>query len=198
MSPRTILTLCAAVFLLIQPSFSAAAEKKPPARAAAPAAPAPAAGTADKKPGVAAPANLGVIAQTANQGGVKTCLGRIEQVTGFLAGSGLQGAMVFVDPKQPNHGLTSVSQEILNGQSLSYVGTAYAPTPDGQCSAVYEAVSFWQGRCEDVAKSVFPTFARSNELRQHVLVLDAGASAKVFLMPAGNGCISIKKEVVFQ
>lgn len=105
---------------------------------------------------------------------------------------------MFVDPKQPNQGLASVSQEISNGQSLSYVGTAYAPTPDGQCSAVYEAVSFWQGKCDDVASKVFPSFARSNNLRQHVLVLDAGASAKVFLMPAGNGCVSIKKEVVFQ
>lgn len=198
MSLRFPLTLLSAVFLFVLPSFSAGAEKKPAARAAAPAAAAPAAGAADKKPAPPAPSDLGVIAQTANQGGVKTCLGRIEQVTGFLAGSGLQGAMVFVDPKQPNHGLASVSQEILNGQALSYVGTAYAPTPDGQCSAVYEAVSFWQGKCEDVAKSVFPTFARSNNLRQHVLVLDAGASAKVFLMPAGNGCVSIKKEVVFQ
>lgn len=192
MSRRIVLTLISSVFLFLPYSFSLAAEKKTPARTTA--SPPP---TNEKTPNTAPP-NLGVIAQTANQAGVKTCLGRIEQVTSFLAGNGLQGAMVFANPKQANQGLASVSQEILTGQSVSYVGTAYAPLPDGQCSAVYEAISFWQGKCEDVAKSVFPNFARSNNLRQQVLTLDGGASAKVFLMPAGNGCVAIKKEVVFQ
>jgi hypothetical protein len=33
-------------------------------------------------------------------------------------------------------------------------------------------------------------------LKKDIAVLDGGASTKVFLMPAGSGCLSIKKEVV--
>lgn len=76
----------------------------------------------------------------------------------------------------------------------------HAPGPNGYCRASYEAVTYWAMACDDVAKSAFPTFKRSTPLRQYLLVLDGGPSAKVFMMslPANRGCVTIKKEVLFQ
>jgi hypothetical protein len=140
------------------------------------------------------------IHQMAVQAGVRDCLPRIDQVTGFLAAGGQQGAMVFADPRLPDQGLVSLSQEIQSGQTVSYAGTSYAPDQNGYCRASYEAVTYWAAACNDVAKSAFPTFKRSAPLREYLLVLDGGPSAKVFMMslPANRGCVTIKKEVVFQ
>jgi hypothetical protein len=33
-------------------------------------------------------------------------------------------------------------------------------------------------------------------LKKDITVLDGGAATKVLLMPAGSGCVSIKKEIV--
>jgi hypothetical protein len=57
-------------------------------------------------------------------------------------------------------------------------------------------VIFWQKLCGDVAVTQFAGMKISGKLNKEITVLDGGAATKVFLMPAGSGCVSIKKEVV--
>ncbi len=139
---------------------------------------------------------LGPIAGFAAQNGVRQCVGRIDQVSNFLTnGSVSSGAAVFLSPHEVDRGLTSVSMEVLGTNGLSYVNTAYSPSATG-CDGVYEAVTYWAGTCEQVA-ATFPNFSLTKPLRQHIFTLDGGPNAKIYLMPAGQGCISIKKEVVY-
>ncbi len=178
--------------LLAAPIHAAPPAKK--AQAAAPAARAPIAQPAQPVQ-VAQPA-LGPIANFAAQNGVRQCLGRIDQVSNFLTnGAVSSGAAVFLPPREVDRGLSSVSMEVLGTNGLSYVNTAYSPSATG-CDGVYEAVTYWAGTCEQVA-ATFPNFSLSKPLRQHIFTLDGGPNAKIYLMPAGQGCISIKKEVVY-
>ena len=142
------------------------------------------------------PVNLGVVAQGAAQSGIRRCLPRIDQVVNFLSAGAQTGAMVFVPPTDADNRQSSVTLEMLGSNGLSYVDTSYAPNAVG-CDAMYQTVTYWTDSCEQVAKVAFPHFAKSTPLRQYIGILDGGPSAKVFLMPAGPGCISIKKEVLF-
>lgn len=142
------------------------------------------------------PANLGAVAQGAAQSGIRRCLPRIDQVANFLSTGAQTGAMVFAAPVDADNRPSSVTLETLGSNGLSYVDTSYSPTPAG-CDAMYQTVTYWTDSCEQVAKVAFPHFVQSTPIRQYIAVLDGGASAKVFLMPAGPGCISIKKEVLY-
>ncbi len=141
-------------------------------------------------------ANLGPVAQGAAQNGIRRCLSSIDQVSGFLSAGAQTGAMVFAPPIEADNRLSSVSLEVLGNNGLSYIDTSYAPNATG-CDAMYQTVTYWTNSCDEVARVAFPSFKKSGPLRQYVAVLDGGPSAKVFLMPAGAGCVSIKKEVLY-
>lgn len=138
---------------------------------------------------------LGPVANYAAQGGVRQCLGRIDQLSNFLTAGTTSGASVFINPREPDRGLTSVSMEVQGNNGLSYVATSFSPAATS-CDGTYEAITYWGGSCDQVAAS-FPGFKRVSPLRQHIQTLDGGTYAKVYLMPAGQGCISIKKETVY-
>jgi hypothetical protein len=55
---------------------------------------------------------------------------------------------------------------------------------------------YWPKSCEAVASQQFEKLRRVGMLKKDIAVLDGGAATKVFLMPAGSGCVSIKKEIV--
>jgi hypothetical protein len=61
---------------------------------------------------------------------------------------------------------------------------------------MYEAVVYWNMKCDDVAARQFAGLKQIGALRKDITMLDGGPALNVFLMPAGSGCISIKKEVV--
>lgn len=140
--------------------------------------------------------NLGPVAQGAAQDGIRRCLPRIDQVVNFLSAGAQTGAMIFAPPVDADNRLTAVVLEVLGSNGLSYIDTSYAPNSNA-CDAMYQTVTYWTDSCDKVAQVAFPSFKKAGPIRQYIAVLDGGSSAKVFLMPAGAGCISVKKEVLF-
>jgi hypothetical protein len=92
--------------------------------------------------------------------------------------------------------LVPLVMEIPLGPSSAFVSASFAPNQANGCGATYGAVVFWPQGCETVVASQFGTLRRLGFLKRDVLVLDGGPATKVFLMAAGAGCISVKKEVV--
>lgn len=142
------------------------------------------------------PSTLGPVARGAAQSGVRRCLPRVDQVVSFLSAGSQTGAMIFAAPADADNRLASVGLEALGSNGLSYIDTGFAPNVTG-CDAMYQTVTYWTDNCNEVARVAFPNFKSANHIRQFIAVLDGGPSAKVFLMPAGTGCVSIKKEVLF-
>ena len=184
------LVLILSLSVLALPAAAATSKTKPQE-----AAPVTAQGTQPANP---APSysNIGVVTQAAANSGVRQCLPRIDQVVNFLSAGATTGAMVFIPPTDPDHRPASIGLEVMGSNGLSYIDTTYAPSANG-CDAMYAQVTYWENTCAELAKSGFPGFNRANPMHQHIGVLDGGPSAKVFLMPAGTGCVSIKKEVLF-
>jgi hypothetical protein len=172
---------------LLSPLLTAAAQEK-----AAPPAPAPAQ-SAPRQPSAANP-----ITEAAAKGGVLACTGRIDQVSNFLTeGSQGAGATLFTPPADPDRRLFSISMEIpvTNGPS-AYATASFAPNQANGCGGMYETVVYWPQVCDLVAAKNYSTLKRTGTLSKTIAVLGGAPATTIFLMPAGTGCVSIKKEVV--
>lgn len=148
----------------------------------------------------APPAASGVnaITQAVVGHGVLACAGRVNQVTQFVTGGQAAGALLFQIPGQPDQRLVSLSMEVAQKDGpVAYASASFAPNQANGCGAVYEAVVYWPQPCESVAARQFAEAKKGRLLQKSIQVLDAPAGgARVFLMPAGSGCVSIKKETV--
>ncbi|MCX5849050.1 MAG: hypothetical protein NTW65_06335 [Deltaproteobacteria bacterium] len=137
------------------------------------------------------------ITQDAVKNGVRTCAARMNQVTNFLtAGAKDVGYMMFFSKNNPDQQMTSVSMEIpLKEASSAYASASVVPGQANYCGGMYETVAYWPQKCAEVAEKQFGKFKKAGALSKNIGVRDGG-STKVFLMPAGTGCVSIKKEIV--
>jgi hypothetical protein len=141
------------------------------------------------------PANS--ITQAAMKSGIKSCAGRINQVTNFLsAGINDAGYIMFYPKNKPDQQMTSVSMELPLKDNTAYASASFAPGQENYCGGMYETVVYWPNKCSEVAEKQFGTLTKAGALAKNIGVRNGGESMKVFLMPAGTGCVSIKKEIV--
>lgn len=160
-------------------------------------------------PGNPAPAvALAPVANTpyaigAQRSGATKCIGRVNQVTGFLTANSTNSGVVFNAPGvEANQKLLSTvleTQGTAPGSPTSFTSASFAPgVGAADCSATYDAVTYWPTPCQQVANTNFAAFKVSQPLNKTIFTLDGGPLVKVYLMPAGpTGCVSIKKEVLY-
>jgi len=156
--------------------------------------------TADpvSKPAAVQPISGGAnaITQAAVQQGALNCASRINQVSNFLGFGPQAGAVLMMPPSQPDQRLIPLAMEVPTDGSSAYVSATFTPNQANGCGAAYDAVVYWPQKCEAVAAKQFAGLKRAGQMKTSITVLDGGPATKVFLMPAGSGCVSIKKEVV--
>lgn len=138
------------------------------------------------------------ITEAVIKGGVSRCANRVNQVTNFLVQqSSGYGAFNFMPPSNPNTQLFSSSLEISSpNQPPAYASATFAPSEAG-CGGMYEVVIYWPGSCNEVFKTQFAGMKQIGAIAKGIPILGGTGNARVFLMPAGTGCVSIKKEVVW-
>jgi hypothetical protein len=140
--------------------------------------------------------NVNPVTQAAVQAGVLACVSRINQVVTFLTANSKSAAYLFLPPKQPDQSLFSVSLGLETDKAATiYASASFAPTTNGQCSALYDTVEYVALSPADVETKILKNLKRKGTLGKDIVILDGGP-VTVFLMPAGSGCIVIKKEVV--
>lgn len=142
------------------------------------------------------PSASNAVTQAAVQQGVLSCASRINQVTNFLGFNAQSGALLMVPPGQPDQRLLPVAIENVTETGPAYLSATFAPNQANGCGVTYDAIVYWTMNCEIVAVKQFGFVQKVGKLKKDITVLDGGVATKVFLMPAGSGCVSIKKEVV--
>lgn len=145
---------------------------------------------------VSKPPQVNAVAQAAVANGVLVCAGRINHVSSFLGYTPQAGALLMTPPTQPDKRLISLAMEVQSEFGAAYVSASFAPNQANGCGAAYDAVVYWPQKCDDVAAKQFAGMSKDGQLKKAITVLDGGMATQVFLMPAGSGCVSIKKEVV--
>jgi hypothetical protein len=137
------------------------------------------------------------ITEAAVKAGVQSCAGRVDQVTNFLTANSRAGAVIFEPSSNPNNSLASISLGLaMKGGRIAYASESFAPNQANGCGSVYETMVYWEADCGDVAKKQFSSLKKYGVLVNSIIVLEGSAGLKVFLMPAGKGCMAIKKEVL--
>ena len=116
-------------------------------------------------------------------------------MTDFLTSKSRTGTSVFPLASNPDDSLVTLSTEIASGNVLTYAGVTFAPRADG-CSGVYEQVSHWQNTCDEVQAAHYKDFKPTGVLQQQIKVFINNPATRVMMVPAGTGCVVIKKEVV--
>ncbi|MEI8210055.1 MAG: hypothetical protein WCG16_12670 [Methylococcales bacterium] len=146
----------------------------------------------------AAPATLNPLATVMGSAGVSHCQGRVQQVTEFLTNGANSGATLLLPTDYLNDHLVSASLEVIDGPIVFYANVDFAPLVAYGCDASFESVVYWPDSCEKVAKVQFKEAKNTGKMRQQISVLTASSNnLQIFLMPAGNGCVSIKKQAIF-
>ncbi len=139
-------------------------------------------------------------AATAQRAGITKCVARIHQVNNFVTGNNPNNGQLLTGPKDKlNQGIVATAIEIEGGGITSLVSSSFAPgASSSDCSATYDAITYWNASCAMVATSNYGAYRLLTQpLLRSVYVLDGGPTVKVFLMPAGSGCVSVKKEMVY-
>lgn len=183
---------------LLLPSLAQNTGTDKPATTTAPAGPPPAA-PAPVKPAPPAKPKAPVVnpvTEAAVKAGVLASASRINQVLTFLTANTKSSAYLFTPRKQPDQSIFSVSLG-LESKNLAegYASASFAPTTSGQVAAVYDTVQYVEQSCADVEKKIFKNLKRKGNLGKDIVILDGG-TVTIFLMPAGSGCVVIRKEVV--
>jgi hypothetical protein len=136
--------------------------------------------------------SVSVVTQAAVKMGVLSCVSRINQVITFLTANTQNGVFIFPVQSQPDQHIFSTSFELLvSGDSSIYASASFFPNKD----TVYDTVEYVNKGCDELEKTIFKNLKRVGVIKKNIVMLDGGA-VKVFLMPAGTGCVVIKKEVV--
>jgi hypothetical protein len=137
------------------------------------------------------------VVRGAANAGVRTCLERIDQVTSFVASNADTGAFLFPAPSNPDKQVFSIAMELLAPEMVAYASESFAPSGSNACSATYEAISYWPMNCQQTAAKQFASLKPVGVIKRAIQILDGGPAMRVFLMPADQGCIAIKKEMIF-
>lgn len=178
---------------LVFSAHAMAADKQPTPRAV-PVPPKPAtAATTIQKDGNAEKA----LSQAAQTAGVQTCRPLADQVHRFLIANSLSSGMLFAAPEKANGRIFSSMIEVQNKEVLTYGSATYAPYGDVGCGVAYDAVTYWQDSCADVAAKQLKALKPLGILGNQISMLDGGPTMRIFLMPAGTGCVQIKKEIIY-
>ena len=128
--------------------------------------------------------------------GVLKCASRVEQVSNFLNFGPATGAMLLPVQQDADNRMAHVIFESPTPEGAAYVSATFAPNQNNGCGATYDAVMYWPKACDAVATQQFDKFKRVGAIKKDIVVLDGGVATKVFLLTAGSGCVSVKKEVV--
>jgi len=194
-----LIFVCLSLAVLPASGAEEAKTNQPTTGAAPTAAPNPSQPKPTTRPATAAtPAasNVNAVTQAAVKAGELACASRINQVVTFLTANAKSSAFLFLPPKQPDQSIFSVSLGLeANNRAPRYASASFAPTTNGLASAVYDTVEYVPQSVSEVETKILKNLKRKGTLGKDIVILDGGP-VTVFLMPAGSGCIVIKKEVV--
>jgi len=127
-----------------------------------------------------------------------SCAPRIKQVGEYLLRGAESGAFLFFNEAAPDQRQVGVALEIASPASgtSSYASAEFSSEASGGCGASYQAISYWPTNCAELARTKFADNPPLGMLKRNIAVLELSKLGRVFLMAAGSGCVSIKRELL--
>jgi hypothetical protein len=145
--------------------------------------------------GQAAPSPIERLNAALSQIGITACAGAVQRAAGFLFEDG--EANFSIQPLGPdaNRWPTVIVIESAHATMGRTRLTTLTVSPGPGCSGFYEQVIYWPQPCDELKKSVFAAFQPPHPLLRDVEVSELSPAVQLYLIPAGAGCTSVKKEM---
>jgi hypothetical protein len=137
------------------------------------------------------------IAAAARRAGIAHCAQLSDKVTRYLIGDSKSAGILFAPPKEANDRIASASIEVESAQSLAYASATYAPYGDAGCGVAYDAITYLKESCAAFAAKNLKGMKSLGALGTKIAMFEGGPQLRIYLMPAGTGCVQIKKEVLY-
>lgn len=133
----------------------------------------------------------------AKEAGIRKCLPAVQNISQFLHEGKAHGALSTWATKNPDKQMFVSTIERTYSDGAQIMSIFVAPVPTGDCATAYERIMYWDKSCLALAKDTFSDFEYKGELNKFVTHLSKKSGGNsVYLMSAGNGCISVRKEVI--
>lgn len=131
--------------------------------------------------------------------GMRTCFPQLSKLLQYMNTNVEMGTQTFFAGDSPDYDLVSLSTELTNKTSLSFASADIAPVISASCAFTYDTVTYWPVDCDQVAQQFFGKMQSEGVLQSTIRILSDFKTPlmRVYLMPAGSGCVAIKKEVWF-
>jgi hypothetical protein len=138
--------------------------------------------------------------------GIRTCKSLSDRSLNFIVGNASSSSgLLFVAPQETNSRVFSTSLAVENEDLTTYASATFATYGIIGCGMAVDLVTYWPDDCGSVAAVIENQLRAVRENREgsngllgsRIVVLDGGPNMRIFLLPAGFGCVQIKKEIIF-
>lgn len=144
----------------------------------------------------------GVAAETvpveqARQNGFTTCAGQLDKVANHVIGDSEHGALSTwskTDTDKKMFNAMAVSK-YSDGHSVGVISTAQSRA--GGCDSSYTTVFHWEKSCSAMRETTFKEWKYYSEVGGLTVLENESGSVNKILMPAGDGCVTVTTEVVY-
>lgn len=130
----------------------------------------------------------------AKEAGIKKCLPAVQKVSEFLHEGKHHGAHSSWATQSPDKQMFVSTIERTYSDGAQIMSMFVAPVPTGECATAYERIMYWDKSCLALAKDTFSDFEYKGELNKFVTILSKKSGGSAYLMPAGSGCVSVRRE----
>ena len=151
------------------------------------------------QPVAPAPPPRNALEQLTAQAGIGTCMSTMHRVAPALTGpAGAFAAMLMTNPVAPDASAFAASVERAEPTGTRFVSAVFAPTGRGGCDVGYDMIDVWGKPCAQVAVQDLGYAKPLDVVGKSIGVVPISPTHHIYLMPtAGNGCVSITKELLF-
>jgi hypothetical protein len=135
------------------------------------------------------------LAAEMTQLGIKRCAPIIQHVAQFLMEGGEAGFQIKLlgTPADETSVIVTIESSHADLGTTRYATIMVAPKES--CSGYYEQSIYWTSGCTTLKQSNFANFPDTTPLFRYVQTSAASPTVLLYLMPAGEGCVSVKKEI---
>ncbi|WP_052446103.1 hypothetical protein [Aeromonas fluvialis] len=130
----------------------------------------------------------------AKEKGIKTCLHAVEKMSNFIA-DGNHGASSVWNSKVPDESAFSTVIERTYSDGSIFTSLTVARTKSDHCYSEYEKIIYFEDNCMATAQKNYKEAEYKGEVNKNVTSLSQNG-VDIFLMPAGNGCVVMRKEIL--
>ena len=130
----------------------------------------------------------------AKANGIKTCISAVEKMSNFIA-DGNHGASSVWNSKVPDESAFSSVIERTYSDGSILTSLTVARTKSEHCYAEYEKVIYFTDNCMATVQKNYKDAEYKGEVNKNVTWLSK-RGVDTFLIPAGNGCVVVRKEIL--